>query len=77
MEWMDPSLKNGSMSSIRHVESVDFISHMEIIKKSIGAVCKVVLTSRNCADDHLLSNLRSCLSDAPAMSKSREDLRNM
>ena len=49
----------------------------EIIKKSIGAVCKVVLTSRECSDGQLLGNLRTCFSDAPIMNQAREDLRNM
>ena len=49
----------------------------EIIKKSIGEVCKVVLTSGDCSDDQLLANLRSCFSDAPTMNQAREDLRNM
>ena len=49
----------------------------EIIKKSIGKVHKVVLTSRDCSDDQLLANLRSCFSDAPTMNQAREDLRNM
>ena len=49
----------------------------KIIKKSIGAVCKVVLTSGDCSDDQLLANLRSCFSDAPTMNQAREDLRNM
>ena len=53
----------------------DFMT--KIIKKSIGAVCKVVLTSGNCSDDQLLTNLRSCFSDAPMMNQAREDLRNM
>ena len=37
----------------------------KIIKKLIGAVSKVVLTSGDCSDDQLLANLRSCFSDAP------------
>ena len=49
----------------------------EIIKKSIGAVCKVVLTSGDCSDDQLLANLTSCFSDVPTMNQAREDLRNM
>ena len=49
----------------------------EIIKKSIGAVQKVVLTSDDCSDDQLLSNLHCCFSDAPKMNQAREDLRNM
>ena len=49
----------------------------EIIKKSIGAVCKVVLTSGDCSDDQLLANLRGCFSDARTMNQAREGLRNM
>ena len=37
----------------------------------------VVLTSGDCCDDQLLSNLHSCFSDAPAMNQARKDLRNM
>ena len=47
------------------------------LKKSKGAVHKVVLTSSDCSDDQLLSNLCSCFSDAPTMNQAREDLRNM
>ena len=43
----------------------------EIIKKSKGAVCKVVLTSGDCSDDQLLANLRSCFSDALTMNQAR------
>ena len=50
---------------------------IEIIKKSIGTVCKVVLTSVDCLDDQLLTNLRSCFIDALTMNQVREDLRNM
>ena len=49
----------------------------DIIMKSIGAVHKVVLTSGDCSDGHLLANLRSYFSDAPIMNQAREDLRNM
>ena len=49
----------------------------EIIKKSIVAVHKVVLTSGDCSDDQLLANLRTCFSDALTMNQAREDLRNM
>ena len=49
----------------------------EIIKKSIVAVCKIVLISSNCSDDPLMANLRSCFSDAPTTNQAREDLRNM
>ena len=49
----------------------------EIIKKFIGALHKVVLTSGDCSDDQLMANLRSCFSDAPKMNQAREDLRNM
>ena len=56
------------------VSRCDF--YMEIIKKSIGAVQKIVLTSGDSLDDQLLSN-HSCFSDAPTMNQAREDLRNM
>ena len=49
----------------------------EIIKKSKGAVCKVVMTSDNCSDDELLSKLRSCFSDAPTMNQAWEELKNL
>ena len=52
------------------------ISIKKSSQKSIGAVRKVVLTSGDCSDDQLLSNLRSCFSDAPTMNQDREDLRN-
>ena len=49
----------------------------EIIRKSIGGVCKVMLTSGDCSDDQLLANLRTSFSDAPTMNQARDDLRNM
>ena len=49
----------------------------EIIKKSMGAVCQVVMTSNTCSDDELLSKLRSCFSDAPNMNQAQEELRNL
>ena len=49
----------------------------EIIKKLIGAVHKVVVTSWDCSDDQLLANFRSCFLDAPTMNQAKEDLRNM
>ena len=68
-EWID------ELDQACRVSGHDF--RTEIIKKSKGAVCKVVLTSGDCSDDQLLSNLRSCFSDAPTMNEVREDLRNM
>ena len=50
---------------------------IEIIKKSTGAVCKVVMTNDNCSDDELLSKLRSCFSDAPTMNQAWVELRNL
>ena len=50
---------------------------MEVIKKSTGAVCMVVLTSQGCSDDQLINNLRSSFSDAHTMNMAREELRNM
>ena len=49
---------------------------MEIIKKLMGAVHKVVMNSDNCSDDELLSKL-SCFSDAPTMNQAWEELRNL
>ena len=49
----------------------------EIIKKSTGAVCQVVMISNNCSDDELLTKLRSCFSDAPTMNQAWEELRNL
>ena len=50
---------------------------MGIIKKSMGAVHQVVMTSDNCSDDELLSKLRSCFSDTPTMNVVWEELRNL
>ena len=36
-----------------------------------------MLISRDCSDDQLLANIRSCFLDAQAMNQVREDLRNM
>ena len=49
----------------------------EIIKKSRGAVCQVVMSSDNCSDDKLLTKLRSCFSDAPTINQAWEELRNL
>ena len=68
-EWID------ELDQVCRISRCDF--RTEIIKKSIGAVHKVVLTSGDCLDDQLLANLRSCFSDAPTMNQAREDLRNM
>ena len=68
-EWID------ELDQAFRISGCDF--RAEIIKKSIGAVCKVVLTSGDCSDDHLLDNLQSCFSDAPTMNQAREDLRYM
>ena len=68
-EWID------ELDQACRISGHDF--RTKIIKKSIGAVCKVVLTSRDCSDDQLLANLRSCFSEAPTMNQGREDLRNM
>ena len=68
-EWID------EINQACQVSRCDFCT--EIIKKSKGAVCKVVLTSSYCSDDQLLSNLHSCFSDAPNMNQTRDDLRNM
>ena len=68
-EWID------ELDQACRISGHDF--RTEIIKKLIGAVCKVVLTSGDCSDDQLLANLRSCFSDAPTMNQAREDLRNM
>ena len=68
-EWID------ELDQACRVSGHDF--RTEIIKKSKGAVCKVVLTSGDCSDDQLLANLGSCFSDAPTMNEVREDLRNM
>ena len=68
-EWID------KLNQACRISGCDF--RTEIIKKLIGEVCKVVLTSRDCSDDQLLANLRSCFSDAPTMNQAREDLRNM
>ena len=68
-EWID------KLDQACRINRYDF--RTEIIKKSIGAICKVVLTSCDCSDDQLLANLRSCFPDAPTMNQAREDLRNM
>ena len=49
---------------------------MEIMKKLMVAVHKVVITSDNCSDDELLSKLRSHFSDTPTMNQAWEELRN-
>ena len=63
------------MDQVCRISRCDF--RTEIIKKSIGVVCKAVLTSGVCSDDQLLANIRICFSDAPTMNQAREDLRNM
>ena len=68
-EWID------EIDQACRVSGCDF--RIEIIKKSIGTVLKVFLTSGNCSADQLLANLRSCFSDAPTMNQAREDLRNI
>ena len=68
-EWSD------KLDQVHRISGHDF--RTEIIKKSVGAVHKVELTSGDCSDDQLLANLRSCFSDAPTMNQTREDLRNM
>ena len=57
------------------VSDCDF--RTEIIKKSTGAVQKVVMSCKNYSDKMLLAKLRSCFSDAPTMNDAREELRNM
>ena len=54
---------NDELAQACRISGCDF--RTEIIKKSIGAVCKVVLTSRDCSDDQLLANLRSCFFRSP------------
>ena len=68
-EWID------ELDQACRISGCDF--RTEIIKKSIGAVCKVVLTSGDCSDDQLMANFMSCFSDAPMMNQAREDLRNV
>ena len=68
-EWID------ELDQACRISVHDF--RTEIIKKSIGAVCKVVLTSGDCSDNQLVGNLRSCFSYAPTMNQAREDLRDM
>ena len=68
-EWID------KLDQACRISGHDF--RTEILKKSIEAVHKVVLTSGNCSDDQLMVNLRSCFSDVPMMNQVREDLRNM
>ena len=68
-EWID------KLDQACRISGHDF--RTKIIKKSIGAVYKVVSTSGDCSDDQLLANLRSCFSDAPTMNQAREELRNM
>ena len=68
-EWID------ELDQVCRISRCDFKT--EIIKESIGAVPKVVLTSCNCSDDVLLANLQKCFSDTPIMNEAREDLRNM
>ena len=68
-EWID------KLDQACRISGHDF--RTKIIKKSIGAVHKVVLTNCNCLDDQLMANLRSCFSDAPTMNQARVDLRNM
>ena len=68
-EWVD------ELNQACQISGWDF--RTEIIKKSIEAVQKVVLTSGECSDDQLLLNLRSCFSDALTMNQTKEDLRNM
>ena len=53
-EWID------ELDQACRISGCDF--RIKIIKKSIGAVHKVVLTSGDCSDDKLLANLRSCFS---------------
>ena len=50
-EWTD------ELDQTCRISGHDF--RTKVIKKSSGAVCKVVLTSDGCSDDQLLTNLRS------------------
>ena len=68
-EWID------KLGQACRISRCDF--RTEIIKKSIGAVHKVVLTSSDGSNYQLLANLRSCFSDAPTMNSARGDIRNM
>ena len=54
-EWID------ELDQACRISGHDF--RTEIIKKPVGAVCKLVLISRDCSDYQLLANLRSCFSD--------------
>ena len=49
------------------VSGCDF--RTEIIKKSTGAVCQVVMVCDNYTDDQLLAKLRNSFSDAPTMNQ--------
>ena len=68
-EWID------KMDQACRVSGCDF--RTKIIKKSIDAIWKVVLTSGNCSVHQLLANLGSCFSDVPTMNWAGEDLRNI
>ena len=49
----------------------------EIIKKSTGVVCQVVMACDNYSDNQLLAKLRNSFSDAPTMNQAWEKLRNL
>ena len=65
-EWID-ELDQACRSSMHDIRT-------EFIKKSIGAVCNVVLTSGDSSDNQLLS---SWFSDVSTINQTKEDLRNM
>ena len=68
-DWID------EINQACQVSDHDF--RTEIIKKSSGAVRKVVMSSENYLANALLSKLRRCFSDAPTMNEAREELRKM
>ena len=56
-EWID------EINQVCRISGCDF--RIGIIKKSTGAVCKVVMTGKDCSDDKILLKLRNTFSDAP------------
>ena len=64
-DWIDEIIQACQVSNC------DF--RTEIIKKSSGAVQKVVMSCDHYSNNTLLAKLRSCFSDVPTMNEAREN----
>ena len=64
-DWID------KIDQACRVSRCDF--RLEIIKKSTGAVCQVVMACDHLSDDNLLAKLRISFSDAPTMNQAQEE----